>query len=413
MSKLSEIKLEKSYVMPTFARYEVDFVRGEGMHLFDDTGKDYLDFLSGIGVCSVGHCNRSVTSAIKAQADKLMHVSNYYYIEGRGELSKKVSDILNELEPGKHAENWKMFYTNSGAESNECAMKLARLYAKKKMSSSFDAARYAPRKILVLEHSFHGRTMETLAATAQSVKQEAFFPLDKDFVKVPINDLQALELAFEENGNQICAAMIEVIQGESGIHECSAEFLKKLRELCTNNDALLICDEVQSGIFRCGKYGFAFQHFGIRPDIVTIAKGIGNGFPMGICAAISSVADVFEPGLHGTTFGGSALAVAAASAVLSVIEEKNIAENVSVVGDYFAEKLKSIPNITEVRGLGLMRGADISDDLDAHVVVAKCLDKGLVINATGEQTLRFLPPLICASDDVDDAVEILTQVLTL
>lgn len=412
MSLASEIKLEKSYVMPTFARYEVDFVRGEGMHLYDDAGKKYLDFLSGIGVCSVGHCNKVVSAAIKSQADKLMHVSNYYYIEGRGELSKKISDILNELEPGKHAENWKMFFTNSGAESNECAMKLSRLYAKKKMSSSFEVARYAPRKIVILERSFHGRTMETLAATAQSVKQEAFYPLDKDFIKIPINDIEALESVFKDQGSQICAALIEVIQGESGIHECNAEFLKKLRELCNVNDALLICDEVQSGIFRCGSYGFAFQHFGIRPDIVTIAKGIGNGFPLGICVAISSVADAFEPGLHGTTFGGSALAIASASAVLSEIETHGLAKNAQVVGEYFAEKLKSIPNITEVRGLGLMRGVDIHKDLDAHDVVRVCLDRGLVINATGDHTLRFLPPLICSKADIDVASETLAQVLS-
>ena len=292
MSLEEQKALESEYVMGTFARKPICLVEGKGMKVVDDQGRELLDFIAGIGVCSLGHCHPAVVQAVADQASKLIHVSNYYYIEKRGQVARMLSDLLNwGLEEGERF-TWQSFFSNSGAESNECAMKLARLYARRFGNGGTD--------IVTLERSFHGRTMETLAATAQPAKQEAFQPVPGGFLHTPINDLPALKALFDDPANKICAVMVEPIQGESGVHPCTAEFLQGVQRLCREHGALVIADEVQTGIYRTGKT-FGFQNFGIVPDIVSMAKGIASGFPTGACAAKKEVACAFEAGDHGTT----------------------------------------------------------------------------------------------------------------
>lgn len=408
--------LESEYVMGTFARKPVQLVEGDGMRVTDSEGNELLDFIAGIGVCSLGHCHPALVNAIDAQAHKLVHVSNYYYIEHRGEVAKMVSDLINEGVDEADRETWQSFFSNSGAESNECAIKLARLYARKravaqaKPGAEDEAFAAAPRTIVVMERSFHGRTLATLAATAQPAKQEAFMPLPDGFIATPLNDVAALERLFEQRGDAICAVMLEPIQGESGVHPATPEFMQAARRLTAERGALLMCDEVQCGIFRTGK-PFGFQNFGVVPDVVSIAKGIASGFPMGMCAARASVAAAFEPGDHGTTFGGSNLAVSSALAVLRAIQDEGVADNVLRVGAYMRERLSSLPGVVEVRGFGLMNAADLREGISAPDVVSRALGKGLLLNATGPSTLRFLPPLICTEADVDVLVEALGELL--
>lgn len=395
-------QLEEQYVMPTFGRKSVEFVRGEGMRLWDAAGREYLDFLSGIGVVSLGHCHPAVVEAISIQAAKLLHVGNYYYIEQRGEVAQTVSDLLNAGDT-EDAASWQSFFANSGAEANECAIKLARLWARKQGRSA--------QTVLTLEKSFHGRTLATLAATAQPAKQEAFQPLPQGFAHTPLNDEAALEAIFAEQGDDICAIMVECIQGESGVHLASSEFLQTIQRLAQDHRALLICDEVQTGIYRCGTYPFAFQHYGIMPDIVTIAKGVASGFPTGICSAQESVAAAFEPGDHGSTFGGSCLAVAAIHATLAVLGEADIAIHVEEMGDALREQLATINKVTEVRGKGLMCACDLTEGLSASFVVDTMLERGFLINATGASTLRFLPPLVCGIEDIAAMSAVLREVV--
>lgn len=392
MSFEEQKMLDEQYVMPTFGRKPVCLVEGEGMRLRDDEGRQYLDFLSGIGVCCLGHCHPALVAAVHDQAARLIHVSNYYYIEHRGEVARLLSNMLAD----GNSLVWKTFFANSGAEANECAMKLARLWSKRQS--------HGGNNIITLNGSFHGRTMETLAATAQPAKQELFEPLPGGFLHVPINDCAALEEAFESHKDQICAVMIEVVQGESGVHPCTEEFIKAAEKLAHANGVLLICDEVQTGIYRTGR-AFAFQHYGVQPDIVTIAKGVAGGFPMGACAALDNVASAFLPGDHGSTFGGSNLAMAAAQAVLETLQAEHIANNVEEVGSYLRERLAGIEQVDSVRGLGLMVGAELKEGINANDIVAAGLDAGLLLNATGPTTLRFLPPLICTKADVDELVE--------
>ena len=410
MTLQQQQQLEDAYVMHTFGRKPVEFVRGEGMRLWDDEGKEYLDFLSGIGVISLGHCHPALVKALQDQAAKLMHVSNYYYIEGRGELAKKINDLLKMNLSCAHAEDWQTFFANSGAEANECAIKLARLYARRQQEEAGSSAR--PQLIVTLERSFHGRTCETLAATAQPVKQEAFSPLptEKLYVPVPANDIEALEKTFAELGSEICGMMLEPVQGECGVRPCTEEYLKAARRLTKEHGAVLIFDEVQCGMYRCGT-PFAFQLANVMPDIVTMAKGIAGGVPMGACAARTRVAQVFEPGLHGSTFGGSNLAITAANTVLDTVVAEGIAESVTEVGAYFRERLAELPQVVEVRGKGLMVAAELEEGLDANAIVLEGLKAGLVFNATGPHTLRFLPPLVCKREDVDALIERLASLL--
>lgn len=412
MSLEQEKQLESKYVMPTFARSDVEFVSGRGMHLTDSDGKEYLDFLSGIGVCSLGHCHPKVVAALSEQASKLIHVSNYFYIEGRGRLAERLSELLNvgNGSAGVAPKTWKAFFANSGAEANECAIKLARLRAKRQASSKGQNPDLAPSVVVTLVKSFHGRTLATLAATGQAAFHSGFEPMPEGFLPTPINDVDSLRALFDTMGDSICAVMLECIQGESGVHVCSADFLREVRRLCSDNDALMICDEVQCGMFRTGK-PFGFQNFGIVPDVVTIAKGIASGMPAGACCAVEEVADVMEPGKHGSTFGGSNLAVAAANATLDELSKPEYAASVQEVGEYLRGKLAGLPQVESVRGLGLMVGCDLAEGIDAHDVVRAALQDGLVINATGPRTLRFLPPLVCSKYDVDVFAEKLAATL--
>ena len=397
-------KLDDHFVMHTFARKPVMLVEGSGMQVKDDTGKTYLDFLSGIGVDSLGHCHPAVVNAISDQASKLIHVSNYYYIENRGEVAKIISDMLNTCVPKFFRAPWPVFFANSGAEANECAIKLARLYSKKEGSGG--------QTIITLDGSFHGRTLATLAATAQPAKQEAFQPLPEGFIHVPMNDMNALHRTFFDNIGEVCALMIEPIQGESGVHPWDPEILYDVATLARKNGILLIVDEVQTGIYRCGEFPFCFQNMAITPDIVTMAKGIASGFPMGACAARIEVANVFEPGDHGSTFGGSNLAMAAAHATLATLTRGSFADDVQELGDYFGEALANIEGITEVRGMGLMIGADLADGIDANKVVSAGLEAGFLLNATGPHTLRFLPPLIITRKEIDTLIAALPDLIT-
>lgn len=392
-------KLDERFIMHTFGRKPVMLVEGSGMEVKDDTGKTYLDFIAGIGVDSLGHCHPAVVKAITEQAQKLIHVSNYYYIEKRGEVAKAISDLLNTCVPKFFRAPWPIFFANSGAEANECAIKLARLYSKKMGNGG--------QGIITLNNSFHGRTLATLAATAQPAKQEAFQPLPDGFIHIPMNDMSALHEAFFGNMANVCAIMVECVQGESGVHPCDADYLFEVAKFARQNGILLITDEVQSGFYRCGEFPFAFQNMGITPDIVTMAKGIASGVPMGACAARIEVAEAFEPGDHGSTFGGSNLAVAAADATIKQLSHSGFADRVTEVGEYFQDKLSQLDAITEVRGLGLMIGCDLEEGVDAHAVVAHGLEEGFLLNATGPHTLRFLPPLICTETEIDTLIDAL------
>ena len=337
----------------------------------------------------------------------------------------RVLEIGNQLQEGvdeAEREPWQSFFANSGAEANECAFKLARLHAKKRAMAAAEAAgadedgvraaaAAAPRLIVTLDASFHGRTLATLAATAQPAKQEAFQPLPDGFVRTPINDIKALESLFASQGDGICAVMVECVQGESGVHPCESEFLAAVRRLTAERGALFMCDEIQCGMYRCGTYPFGFQHFGVTPDVVTIAKGIASGFPMGMCAARAQVAASFDPGDHGSTFGGSCLAVAAAEATVRALAAEDAAGNAERTGAYLREKLAALPQVEEVRGLGLMVACDLAEGVSAPDVVLAGLDEGLLLNFTGPRTLRFLPPLVCSKEDVDVLVQKLAALL--
>ena len=423
MGFIEEQQLESAYVMGTYARKPVELVRGRGMRVEDAEGRTYLDFVSGVGAVSLGHCHPALVSAIEEQASTLVHVSNYYYIEHRGEVAHLVSDLLNECVDEAEREPWQSFFANSGAEANECAFKLARLHAKKRAMAAAEAAgadedgvraaaAAAPRLIVTLDASFHGRTLATLAATAQPAKQEAFQPLPDGFVRTPINDIKALESLFASQGDGICAVMVECVQGESGVHPCEPEFLAAVRRLTAERGALFMCDEIQCGMYRCGTYPFGFQHFGIAPDVVTIAKGIASGFPMGMCAARALVAASFDPGDHGSTLGGSCLAVAAAEATVRALAAEDAAGNAERTGAYLREKLAALPQVEEVRGLGLMVACDLAEGVSAPDVVLAGLDEGLLLNFTGPRTLRFLPPLVCSKEDVDVLVQKLAALLS-
>lgn len=426
MSLTMQQELESAYVMHTFGRSEVEFVSGSGMTLVDDQGREYLDFLAGIGVCCLGHSHPAVSAALHEQVDRLLHVSNYFYVEQRGQVAALLSKLASGNVAGARAlasamceddcdavraaaapesgeQVWETFFANSGAEANEGSMKLARLYAKRVGNGG--------NTIVCLRGSFHGRTLETIAATMQDRLQDSFRPLPGGFVACTPNDVDELKGIFAQLGSEICAILFEPIQGESGVHPLSEEFLATARDLAREHGALLIADEVQTGIFRSGK-PFACQTLGIEPDIMSLAKGIAGGVPAGAVMAKKEIADVFHPGDHGTTFGGSCLAVAAAAAVLTELTLGAYDEHAAEVGAYFRGKLADLGHVTEVRGSGLMLGCDLDEAAgDAHDVVAQMLAAGFVINATGDHTLRFLPPLICREEHVDQLIEALGKVL--
>ncbi|MGM9572063.1 MAG: acetylornithine transaminase [bacterium] len=386
--------LESRVMLQNYKRFPVVFSHGEGAYLYDQEGKKYLDFLAGIAVNALGYAHPAQVKGLQEQVGKLLHVSNYYY----NEPAVKLAELLtSQAFPGR------VFFCNSGTEANEAALKLARKYGKTRFAK--------PRtKVISLLNSFHGRTIGSLAATGQPKYQDAFAPMPEGFVYAPLNDFAALkELADDET----CAVILEPILGESGVHPCHTEYLKEVREFCTENKILLIFDEVQTGIGRTGEL-FAYQAYGVEPDLFSLAKGLGGGVPIGAVYLKEDLADILVPGDHGTTFGGNPLACQAGLIVLKAVLEEGFLDNVRKTGSYLAESLEKIAEktglISEIRGKGLMLGVDLKLPL-AKSVVAKALQKGLVLNATSDYTLRLLPPLIIGKQEVDEFSSILESLL--
>jgi predicted acetylornithine/succinylornithine family transaminase len=384
------VVLDEQYVMHTYGRLPVVFVRGEGCYVYDENGKQYLDLVAGIAVNGLGHCPPVVVEAIRKQAGMLMHTSNLYYTLGQPRLAK----LLVELSGMNRA-----FFCNSGAEANEAAIKLVR-------KACISSGRPEKIEIITAEKSFHGRTMGAITATGQPKYQKSFAPLVPGFKYVPYNDCEALRQAVGEN---TCAIMLEPIQGESGVHSATEEFMATARELCTKYDAALVLDEVQTGLGRTGK-AFGYQHFSIVPDIITLAKTLAGGFPMGACLAKGKYADVFQPGDHASTFGGNPLACAAAEATVNEIVNGGWIENAGKVGSYFKDQLQNLPNVKEVRGEGLMIATEF-DNANAKSVATEAMNRGLIINPIGDNILRMVPPLILTNKQVDDAICILKDAI--
>lgn len=381
-------------LMNTYGRIPVAFERGEGAWLFDTQGNKYFDALSGIAVCGLGHAHPAVTEAIRHQAGRLVHCSNIYQIPQQVELARELCEVSGMD---------RVFFGNSGAEANEAAIKLARMYGHQR---GIDVP-----TIIVMEGSFHGRTMATLTATANRKVQAGFEPLLSGFVRTPFNDIQAIHNIAESNNN-IVAVLLEPVQGEGGINPVQPEYLQALRKVCDEKGWLLMLDEIQTGNGRTGTY-FAFQHMGVVPDVVTTAKGLGNGFPIGACLARGQAAEVFQPGNHGSTFGGNPLACATALAVVRTIRSQNIAERARVLGERilqgFQERLRGADYIKSIRGHGMMFGIELVHPCPELVPLAKT--QGLLINVTAERVIRLLPPLILTDEEADYLVDKVTRLI--
>ncbi len=393
---LSEIQtLDEKYYMNTFGkRTPVAFERGEGIHLYSTEGKKYTDFFAGIAVNVLGHSHPDIVKAVQDQAGKMLHCSNLYYIESQA----KLAEIICENSCAD-----KVFFANSGAEANEGAIKLARIYFKKKGK---------PEKtdFICLNKSFHGRTLTTAAATGQPKYNKPFTPLTPGFTHVDINDFEALKAAVTD---KTCAIMLEPVQGESGVYPLDKEYAEKVRQLCDEKNILLIFDEVQTGVGRTG-YLFGYERLGVEPDIFTLAKALGGGVPIAAVCAKTEVAAGFEPGDHGSTFGGNPLACSAGLAVMKRVLADNIVEKVREVSGYMLEKLealkKSTGKISEIRNAGHMYGIVLSSD-SAAAVRAELFEKGWLIGSVGTNVLRVLPPLIIEKNNVDDFMEVLNETL--
>ncbi len=387
--------LDREYVMGTYGRQSMVFVRGEGAKLWDSEGREYLDFLAGIAVVGVGHCHPRVAGAIAQQAHTLMHVSNLFH----NPLQAKLAERLCRLTGME-----KVFFCNSGAEANECALKIARKWGKRKRGEECF-------EIITFEGSFHGRTMGTVTATAQPKYQKPFAPLVPGFHYAPLNNLPAVDDLISE---RTCAVMIEPIQGESGIHIAAPEFLAGLRALCDEAEVLLIFDEVQCGMGRTGNF-LSSQGSGVESDLVTMAKGIADGFPMGACLARGEAAATLVPGDHGSTFAGQPLACAASLATLDVLEEEGLMAHAVEVGDDFRARLERLQaempaKIRAVRGKGLMIGMEFAIPI-AKALLSRLLEAGIVVNAVGDTILRFVPPLVVTATDCDRVAQELRAAL--
>ncbi|MBK5223406.1 MAG: acetylornithine transaminase [Acidimicrobiia bacterium] len=374
--------------MPTYGAPRVQFVRGEGSWLWDRDGTRYLDFLSGLAVTSLGHAHPAVADAIAEQARTLLHVSNLFATEPGPDVARTLDRLLGG--------GGQVFFCNSGAEANEAAIKLARKWG--------GHNRY---QIVSTYGSFHGRTLATLHATGQPSKWEGFQPLPEGFRHVAWDDLDALDGAIDDT---VAAVLVEPVQGEGGVNPATAEYLQGMRQLCTDRGVLLMFDEVQTGLGRTGRW-FGHQHAGIVPDVVTMAKALGNGVPVGACWASTGVAAAFEPGDHATTFGGQPLAMAAARAVLAVMEAEDVPAKATRAGERIRSLAAELPAVAGSRGEGLLIGIALVDGVDARVVAAAALDAGLVINAVTPTTLRLAPSLLVTDDEIDAALDILRTVL--
>jgi predicted acetylornithine/succinylornithine family transaminase len=377
--------------MPTYPPPLRTFVRGEGSYLFDVGGRRYLDCLSGLAVTSLGHAHPAVARALHDQAATLLHVSNLFGTEPGPQVARTLDRLVGDGEPA----GGQVFFCNSGAEANECAIKLARRHGGR------------GRHVVVSAYgSFHGRTLATLHATGQPAKHEPFQPLPEGFRHVAWDDLDALAAALDPG---VAAVLLEPVQGEGGVVTAGAGYLQGVRRLCDERGALLMVDEVQTGLGRTGRW-FGFQHAGVRPDVVTMAKALGNGVPIGACWARADVASVFEPGDHATTFGGQPLATAAARAVLAAMEREDVPQRAARAGGLFRERLNGLPAVAGVRGLGLLLAVELSDR-DARDVNAALLEAGLVANAVTPTALRLAPSLLISDDEIDEATTIIEKVL--
>lgn len=396
MTTKETIALAGRVLMPNYRRWPVAFVEGQGLRLWDAEGKEYLDFVAGIAVDVLGHCHPHHVRAIQQQATRLLHVSNLYQIPQQAELGRVLVEITGIPEG-------KVFFCNSGAEAAESAIKLARKAARTVQGR--DA-----HEIIVADHGFHGRTMGALSATGVPRYHEGFEPLVPGFVFVPFNDLGAVERAITP---RTAAVFMEPIQGEGGINPTDDEYLRGLRRLCDERGVWLILDEVQTGFGRTGRW-FAYQHVGITPDIVTLAKGMGGGVPIGAVVARAPLADVLQPGSHGSTFAGGPLVCAAALAVVRAIREDGLVDQAAEMGTYLVTRLRELakahPVIADVRGRGLMVAIGLT--IASEPVVAACLERGLLVNNVQPQALRMVPPLIVARGDIDEAIQILDAALS-
>jgi len=390
---------ESKLLLQTYARNPLQLVRGEGVHLYDENGVAYLDLLSGIGVCALGYNHPVITNAINAQAATLIHTSNLFYNRNTTELALRLTEITG-LD--------RVFFSNSGTEAWEAALKLARAHALMLRNDG----KQLGTKFIAMEHSFHGRTMGSVATTHKKLYREPFQPVMPDVTFIPFNDVTALKAAFS---NDICGVCIEVLQGEGGINLASEEFLRTARELCDSTGALLMFDEIQSGMGRTGKW-CAYQHFGIRPDVTTLAKPLAGGIPIGAMLCTEEAARAITPGMHGTTFGGNPLATGVAIAVIDEIKQSKLLTHVEEIGNYFLAQSRALAtkhkDIAAVRGLGLMIGVELSSEALAKQVFSGLTARHILLNRTHETVLRFLPPYLITNAHVDQLITALDAELT-
>lgn len=381
------------HVMQTYNRQPVEFVRGEGVYLFDADGNRYIDMVSGLGVVALGHAHPAVAEAASEQLQTLVHTSNLYYTQPMGRLAERLAHL---------SLGGRCFFGNSGAEANEAAIKLARKHGRVYLGGAHE--------IVALNNSFHGRTFAALSATGQPEKWEAFAPMLPGFVHVPMNDIDALRAAVTD---KTCAVMIEVIQGEGGVQPADHDWARQVRQLCTDKNILLIVDEVQTGLGRTGKW-FAYQHFGIEPDAITVAKALANGLPIGALITTPKYESLLAPGDHASTFGGGPVVCAAALAVLEELSASGLIDSAEYLGRYLRERLLRLaddsPMVVGVRGKGLMLALELADGISASVV-AESLKRGLIVNNVRPDAIRLLPPLVITESQIDEAVGILSQAL--
>lgn len=381
-------ELDNENIMHTYGRYDVCLTKGKGVYAYDDNGKKYIDVSSGIGVNCLGYCDDGWVKAVSEQAGTIQHISNYYYNKVAGVLAEKLTKATGLS---------KVFFGNSGAEANECAIKVARKY-------SFDKYGRGRDHIITLVNSFHGRTIATLSATGQDVFHNYFFPFVDGFDNAIANDIESLKNTITD---KTCAVMLETVQGEGGVNILDSEYLQQVRKICDENDILLIVDEVQTGVCRTGKL-YGYMHSGIKPDVVTSAKGLGGGLPIGICMVNDKLKDVMGPSTHGTTFGSNPVVCAGANYIIDTVNTPEFIEEVNKKGTYFKEKLEKIKGVKSVRQQGLMIGVEV--DGNAGDIAKKCTENGLLV-ITAKTLLRMLPPLNIKYEEIDEALAILKKVM--
>lgn len=381
-------ELDNENIMHTYGRYDVCITKGKGVYAYDDNGKKYIDVSSGIGVNCLGYCDDGWVKAVSEQAGTIQHISNYYYNKVAGVLAEKLTKATGLS---------KVFFGNSGAEANECAIKVARKY-------SFDKYGRGRDHIITLVNSFHGRTIATLSATGQDVFHNYFFPFVDGFDNAIANDIESLK---DTITNKTCAVMLETVQGEGGVNILDSEYLQQVRKICDEKDILLIVDEVQTGVCRTGKL-YGYMHSGIKPDVVTSAKGLGGGLPIGICMVNDKLKDVMGPSTHGTTFGSNPVVCAGANYIIDTVNTPEFIEEVNKKGTYFKEKLEKIKGVKSVRQQGLMIGVEVEGN--AGDIAKKCTENGLLV-ITAKTLLRMLPPLNIKYEEIDEALAILKKVM--